>query len=269
MALDAGGVPTRRTARVAGVLYLLMGAGTAFGMGYVDPLLRASGDAAETARNLRSSASLFHAGLASTAFGLVAMLFLASALYEIFASVDRGHARLLVVFVVAGVSIALLNMVHLLVAIRLSRGAGDLPAVETPQLQALMTTFLAAYGFGRHLAGIFWGLWLLPFGLLILRSGLLPRVLGILMTIGCFAYLFHSSAWLFFPSWGAIAQRSLLIPTLGEVGTILWLLVRGVREPPSAAGVAWRNDDLHGRLEPTNKHGPLGSPGRPRGECGS
>ena len=238
MGLDAGAGPTRRTARVAGVFYLLMGAGTAFGMGYVDPLLHASGDGAETARILRSSASLFHAGLASTAFGLVAMLFLASALHDLFESVDRSQARLLVIFVVSGVSIALLNMVHLLAAMRLARGAGDLPAFETAQLQALMMNSLAAYRSGSHVAGIFWGLWLLPFGLLILKSGLLPRVLGILMAIGCFAYLLHSSAWLFFPSWGSIARRSLLIPTLGEVGTILWLLVKGVREPPSPARVA-------------------------------
>jgi hypothetical protein len=222
--------PLKRKARIAGAWYLLMGLGTAFGMGYVNPLLHESGDGAVTARAIQSSEWLFHAGFASTAVGLIAMLFLANALYELFESVDRGQARLLVIFVVVGVSMALVNLVNLLAAIQLSRGGGYLAAFEPAQRDGLMMAFLAAYKLGGHTAALLWGLWLLPFGLLILRSGFAPRVLGVLMVVGCFAYLFHAFAWLLFPSLGAIAQQGLLIPTLGEVGTILWLLVVGVRE---------------------------------------
>jgi len=227
---EAAHVPIRRTARVAGVFYLLMGLGTGFGMGYVDPLLHASNDVAVTVSTIQSSESLFYAGFASTAFGLIAMLFLANALFGLFESVDRGQARLLVIFVGVGVGIALLNMVNLLTAIQLSRGDGYLSALDPAQRNGLLMTFLAAYKCGRHVAGFFWGLWLLPFGLLILRSGFIPRVLGVLMTIGCFIYLLHSTAWLFFPSYGEIAQQGLLIPTAGEIGTIAWLLIVGVRE---------------------------------------
>jgi hypothetical protein len=222
--------PLKRTARIAGAWYLLMGLGTAFGMGYVNPLLHASGDGAVTARTLQASEWLFHAGFAGTAVGLIAMLFLASALYELFEAVDRGQARLLVIFVVAGVSMALVNLVNLLAALQLSRGDVWLAASEPAQRNGLMMAFLAAYWIGGQLASVLWGLWLLPFGLLILRSGFAPRVLGVLMVIGCFAYLFFAAAWLLFPNLGPIAQQGLLIPTLGEVGTILWLLIVGVTE---------------------------------------
>lgn len=217
-----------RTARIAGVWYLLMGLGTAFGMGYVDPLLRASRDGAVTASTIQSSETLFLAGLASTSLGMIAMLFLANALFRLFETVDRALARLLVIFVVVGVSITLLNMANLLVTIQLSRNNGSAFALEPAQPNGLMMTFLGAYRHGGLMAGFFWGLWLLPFGLLLLRSGFGPKLLGILMTIGCFAYLLHSAAWLFFPSLGQLAAHCLIVPTIGEVGTIAWLLRKGL-----------------------------------------
>jgi hypothetical protein len=227
--------PRRRTARRAGAWYLLMGIGTAFGMGYVDPLLRASNDGTVTASTIRSSVALLHAGIAGTAIGMVAMLFLAGALYELFEGVDRAQARLLVVFVVAGVSITMLKMASVLVAIGLARGDGFALGLEPAHRIGLMMTFLAAYRFGGLVGTVFWGLWLLPFGLLLLRAGFAPRVLGVLMTIGCFAYLLHGVAELFLPSIGAVVAWGLVVPTLGEVGTIAWLLLEGPVGPRAAS----------------------------------
>jgi hypothetical protein len=240
--LDRGSAPQeevsdqrRRTARRAGAWYLVMAVGTAFGMGYVNPLLRASSDGAATASAIRSSEALVHAGLAATAIGMVAMLFLAGALYELFEAVDRAQARMLVVFVVAGVSITMLDLAGALVAVGLARGDGFAVGLEPAHRIGLMGTSLAAYRFGGLMAAIFWGLWLLPFGRLLLRSGFAPRVLGVLMTIGCFAYLLHVVAELFLPSIRAAAAWGLAIPTVGEVGTIGWLLFRG---PPSVRASA-------------------------------
>lgn len=226
--------PRTRTARRAGGWYLIMGVGTAFGMGYVNPLLRASSDGEATASTIRTSVGLVHAGLAATAIGMVAMLFLAGALYELFEGVDRDQARLLVVFVVAGVSITMLDLAAALVAIGLARGDGFALGLEPSHRIDLMTTSLASYRFGGLMAAIFWGLWLLPFGRLLLRSGFAPRVLGVLMTIGCFAYLLHVVAELFLPSLRAAAALGLVVPTIGEVGTIGWLLFAG---RPSARAV--------------------------------
>jgi hypothetical protein len=212
-----------------------MAVGTAFGMGYVDPLLRASNDGAVTAGTIRSSVALFHAGIAGTAVGMVAMLFLAASLYELFESVDRAQARLLVVFVVVGVSITMARMATALVAIELARGDGVALDLDPAHRAGLMMASLAAYRKGGLVAAVFWGLWLLPFGLLLLRSGFAPRVLGVLMTVGCFAYLVHAVAELFFPAIAAAAAYGLAVPTIGEVGTIGWLLFKGPRDARPAA----------------------------------
>jgi hypothetical protein len=221
--------PFRRIARTAGLLYLVMGVGTAFGMGYVDPLLRAAVEGGATAVAIRSSEALFLAGCASTALGLVAMLFLANALHELFGRVDRAQARLLVVFVAVGVGISLLNMGNALVAIRLSHEDWLPTAGDTLQRQALIATLLGVHRHGGAVATIFWGLWMLPFGRLLLRSGIAPRALGLLMAVGSVPYLAHGAGLLFFPAWAEVTQQSLMMPTVAEVWAIGWLLAKGFR----------------------------------------
>jgi len=223
------GSPFQGTVRTAGLSYLVMGVGTAFGMGYVDPLLRATVQGGAAAVAIRSSEPLFLAGCASTALGLVAMLFLASALFELFERVDRAQARLLVVFVAIGVGIALLNMCNALLAIRLSHEDGLPAGVDSLQRQALIATLLGAYRYGGAVATLFWGLWMLPFGRLLLRSGIAPRALGVLMAVGGVPYLAHGAGLLFFPAWAEVTQRSLAIPSVAERWAIGWLLARGWR----------------------------------------
>lgn len=85
--------------------------------------------------------------------------------------------------------------------------------------------FLELHEKGVLIAGIFWGLWLFPMGYLVFKSGFLPRILGILLMIGCFGYLVDSFAAFLFPDAGiTIAQFTFI----GEVTLPLWLVTRGV-----------------------------------------
>ncbi|MDA3955581.1 DUF4386 family protein, partial [Oceanispirochaeta sp.] len=75
----------------------------------------------------------------------------------------------------------------------------------------------------------FWGLWLLPLGLLIFKSGFIPRIIGILLICACVCYLIDFFFYFFFPSLIAIADLPLsLVETTAEVVFILWLLIKGV-----------------------------------------
>jgi hypothetical protein len=101
--------------------------------------------------------------------------------------------------------------------------ADYLNVFRTDQLQALVYFFLRLHGQGLNIAQIFWGLWLFPMGYLVFKSGFLPRILGILLMIGCFGYVIQSVAaflgynvsLIFFTSWG-------------ELLLLLWLLIKGV-----------------------------------------
>jgi hypothetical protein len=79
---------------------------------------------------------------------------------------------------------------------------------------------------------VFWGLWLLPFGYLVYKSGFLPKILGILLMAGCFGYLVNFLGGFLFPQYASIgiAKFVSLPATLGEIGTCLWLLIIGLKK---------------------------------------
>jgi hypothetical protein len=81
-------------------------------------------------------------------------------------------------------------------------------------------------------AGIFWGLWLFPLGLLAYRSGSIPRILGVLLIIGCFAYLTNSFTSLVLPQYEDTISRWVSPLQAVELLFIFWLLIMGAKPKP-------------------------------------
>jgi hypothetical protein len=78
------------------------------------------------------------------------------------------------------------------------------------------------------------GLWLFPFGLLVYRSGFLPRILGVVLMVNCFAYPVNSFTSLVLPQYEAIVSRWMSPPQYGELVFVLWLLIMGAKPKPLA-----------------------------------
>jgi hypothetical protein len=134
------------------------------------------------------------------------------------------------------VAIGFVNEVNNIAALILFRGAEFLSAFDKPQLDALGMLFLRLRGRGLVVNALFWGLWLFPFGLLVMRSGFIPRILGILLIINGFAYVLASLTSLLAPAYAAVVNRFAFIPETGELWIMLWLLIKGVRvQPPVVA----------------------------------
>jgi hypothetical protein len=129
----------------------------------------------------------------------------------------------MVVLALLGIPIAFLNEVNHLAALRLLSSADD-GAFTASQLQAQAMLFLDMRQNGIFVAQVFWGLWLLPLGFLVFRSGFLPKLLGILLVIGGVGYLLDSGTQLLFPGVATIGQFTFI----GELLFPLWLLIKGV-----------------------------------------
>jgi hypothetical protein len=155
-----------------------------FGIIYVPSVLVVAGDTEGTAHNIMAAEWLFRSGTVSHLIGQIIHVPLVLALHRLFKSVNAGHAVLMVVLALLPVPIAFLNELNHLTVLRLLSGAGD-GAFTPNQLQAQAMLFLDMRGNGILLAQIFWGLWLLPLGILVRRSGFLPAILGILLMICC------------------------------------------------------------------------------------
>ena len=138
----------KKTARGAGILYIIMDVFMIFGGMYVDSKIYVPGDAVATVSNILASEWLFRLGFVSNLVGLILQLFLVHALYELFKSVDKGQARLMVILIVAGVSVAFLNMLIQYAPILLLSGAEHLSAFNLAQLQTLSMVFFDMYNMG-------------------------------------------------------------------------------------------------------------------------
>ncbi len=131
----------------------------------------------------------------------------------------------MVIFFLVAVPIAMLNQLNQFAALLLLSGADYLTVFTADQLQALVHLFLDLHEHGISIAGIFWGLWLFPMGYLVFKSGFLPRILGVLLIIGCFGYLIDSFTFFLLPNYEVDIA---LFTFWGEVLLPLWLLIKGV-----------------------------------------
>jgi len=222
--------PARKTARTAGCLYLLLAVTGGFSMLYV-PSLVAPGDATTTASNIVRSETLFRIGIVSGLICQVVFIFLVLALYRLLKDVDNTHASVMVALVIAAVPVAFFNVLNQLAALHVLSGADYLKVFETAQLNALAMLFLDLFNHGLLIVQIFWGLWLLPLGLLVIRSRFIPRVLGVLLIIAFFGYLLDFFTRLLLPEYTAVISPVAGASKFGEVAMIAWLLVKGVKGP--------------------------------------
>jgi Domain of unknown function (DUF4386) len=226
---------TKKAARLAGALYVLNGVTGFFSIMYVPSKLIVSGNATATRNNILAHEMLFRLGIFSELFCAAEFIFVAWALYRLLNGVNTTHASLMVILGLVPLPIMFLNVLNEIAALALFRGADFLWVFDKPQRDALAMLFLDLHGQGFVLFEMLGGPFFIPLGLLVMRSGFLPRILGVLLIAVCFGYLADSLTTLLLPSYGAVVSRFAMILTAGELPMMLWLLIVGAKDQPLAA----------------------------------
>jgi hypothetical protein len=216
--------------RFAGISYLIVTVLSLFGVFFVQDSIIVSGDATTTANNIMANRMLFSLGFISDLIVQVIHVFLALALYKLLKPVNKNQAGLMVILALVPVPIAMLNVLNQIVATILLSGAEYLTVFPADQLNALVLLFLNISSHGTFIAQIFWGLWLFPLGYLVYKSGYIPRIIGVLLIIGCFGYLVDFFLVFLFPNYDMTIS---LFTFWGEIIFPLWLLIRGGKIPQS------------------------------------
>jgi len=214
----------KKTARIAGALYLLVAVLGIINMMYGPSSLIVLGDATATVSNIMASESPFRLGIVNDLFAQTVGILLVLALYKLLKPVNKNHALLMVIFALVGIPIVMLNLLNQFAALLLLSGADYLTVFAADQLQALVMLFLNLDEHGFFIAHIFWGLWLFPMGYLVFKSGYIPRILGVLLIIAGFGYLVDFVTFFFIPNFDVIKMFTFW----GEVLLPLWLLIKGV-----------------------------------------
>jgi len=228
--------PPKKAARIAGAIYLSMVLVAPFSMLYVPGKLIVRGNAAATADNILAHETMFRLSIFGDLIGHVIFICLAIALYRLLSGVNKTWAGLMVAFVLVSAAVGFLNTLNNIAALTLFRGADFLAVFDRPQRDALGYLFIRLHNQAEFMNEIFWGLWLLPFGLLVYRSGFLPRFLGVWLMLACFGWLVVSLIALLFPPYYDAAFRIAQPVMFAELAIMLWLLIKGAKvpTPPSA-----------------------------------
>ncbi len=216
-------------ARIAGSLYLVLAICGGFSELYVRASVKVPGDPAATAQNIADSATLFAVGLGTDLVNITCFLLAGLALYALLGRVNRIAAISMLAFNAVCVAIMSLNMLNHAAALTMATNPGYTAAFGAETSTALAALFLDLHHYGYAIAQIFFGLWLLPLGYLVLNSGFLPRPLGVLVMVGCAGYLAGIPFTYLIPNTGGLAAIVSLPALVAELTLIGWLLIKGVK----------------------------------------
>ena len=101
-------------------------------------------------------------------------------------------------------------------------------AAELTQLSFVVSEQFWAVG------GVFFGLWLIPLGVVVLRSRWMPRPLGVLLLAGGAGFVLSALTAQLVPGAGAVVVALTVPATVGEFWVIGHLLLRGVAPAPAS-----------------------------------
>lgn len=224
---------TKTLARIAGTLYLLVAIGGGFAQS-VRMSVRVNGDAAATATQIVQHAALFRIALAADLVDFVSFLGVGLVLYGMFKAVSAQVALSMLVINAVSVAMQAINMTAHAAALMIATSPGH--DGFTPS--ALF--FLDLHQQGYVASQVFFGLYLLPLGYLVYRSSLFPKLLGIVLMVGCGGYLAGVAAsYLSSALESNLTTDFSLVGGLAELSFLLWLLVFGARvETPSTVTAA-------------------------------
>jgi hypothetical protein len=225
--------PLIRTARTTGLLYLGLGLAGLLGFLIIRPLLFAANDPGATLAHLVEHESLARAGIAFELLVVLTKALTAAWFYRLFRTVDRVAAGGIAAFGLVNAVVVLGSAALLGTALEVALDpAGD--AAATVQMLYLISGNLWNAG------GLFFGLWLIPMGLCVLRSGWMPRPLGWILIGGGIGYILSAFIGYLAPGAQAVADALVIPASVGEFWMIGYLLIRGVRrraldDAPAAA----------------------------------
>jgi hypothetical protein len=221
--------PLKRAAHIAGLWYLGFSLGP-FYLLYVPSRTVVRNDAAATAASVLGHETLYRWGMLTETLGAVIFIGLSLALYRLFEEVDRHRARQLVALVLVSSALGLVAVLFNAGALLVFSGGDAFAAFDSHTRATIGLLLIRMHGQANGINQMFWGLWLLPFGSLVVSSRFLPRWLGYWLLVDGIAWVVVGVTWFLAPDYTDSLFRYFQPVFLCELVTMLWLLTVGAKE---------------------------------------
>jgi hypothetical protein len=223
-------ITQRQAAIIAAIGFLITIAAVFYGSYFVFSKIIVPEDAISTSRNIVANEGLFRTGIMSWLLLLIGDILRAWAFYVFFKHVNKSLSSLAAWFMLIHVAIFGITQLNLIFASEILHSADYLTVIESNQLQALSLFFINGHNYGFQIGLFFFSFHLLTLGILIFKSGYIPKMLGVLLIISFLSYLIDSSGRILFSGYPYFMFKIFFIPMLvGELSLIVWLVLKGGR----------------------------------------
>lgn len=221
----------KKIARITGVLYLLIIICAGFSQGVVREGLIVSGNAGLTASQILENSTLFTWGITTDLIAFMLDIVVSVLLYFLLRPVSQVLAIISSAFrLIAHPAIGSLNLLNHYAALHILESESLIALFSPAQLQEISLMFMDFHNMGYLIAGALFGIHCILLGLLMYRSNLFPKLLGMLLFIAGIGYLIESFGFLYYPNLEVVFAMIVgVTAVLGEVSLMVWLLVKGVK----------------------------------------
>lgn len=225
-------ISQRSAAIIVGLSLLLMAITAGFSVGFVLDALIVPDNAVATTNNIKASEILFRIGILGWLVILLLDVIVAWALHVLLRAVNQSLSLLMAWLRLSYAAVLGVGLLNFIAVLFLLNDTTYLAVFTPEQLQALVLFFLNVFdGIWQTIGLVIFGSHLLLLGYLVLRSGYIPKILGVLLLIAALGYLTINLGNLLFPSYTAMIATIELIfmapMIVGEVGLGLWFLIKG------------------------------------------
>ncbi len=213
-----------KTARLAGVWYLVLAISGIFGFMVFHPQIFVTDDASKTLNNLINLGSISRLRLLFELVIIVSQALAAIYFYKLFCDINKWAATTLGIWGTVNSVVIMVSAISMSSAISIATASSPTFQEKTILIQLLGEISTNAWMVG----GLFFGLWLIPMGYIVISSGRMPIWLGRILIIGGIGYLLQT----FIKSIGVQSSYldMLVIPaTVGELWMVGYLLIYGIR----------------------------------------
>ena len=210
---------------LAGLSYFIVVLTGVFSLMYVPNELINNAAPTITIDNIRKNLFLFRLDIVANILCYLAFMVLPLLLYQVLKPVHKIMAQTMVL-------LSLMSITHKLDILDLLTDPVMSSLIDEASLTTQVFFHLKQFNNGINIVSIFWGSWLFPFGLLVYKSGFLPKSLGILLIAGSIGYMINLFGGILLVTYYELGLSSYFPSpaSIGEIGTCFWLLILGDRK---------------------------------------
>ncbi len=219
-------ITLKRNARIAGILYFLQIPLGIFGIIYIQKFILVNNDIHISINNFIEHESIARWSILSSIVCALVTIATAYYLHKTLEFINRKLSLTMLFFIILVAPISIINEINYLSIFSLIENFAELELAQKQEILNEVKSLIILHHQTMQMINLFFGLWLLPMGLLVAKSKLIPSFIGYFLLITCSGYLIDWCCFILHIQLPIVISEYTWI---GEVMMVFWLLIKGVR----------------------------------------